>query len=224
MEIKNLSGQVIFVLKTAKTISELVSAAVQATDLRWAYLRGADLRGADLRGAHLSGADLSWADLRGAHLSGADLSGAHLSGAHLSGADLRGADLSGAHLSGADLSWAYLRGADLRGADLRRADLSWADLSGADLSGANIDGKTVAKFRVFTGLYAYEVWSVLFEDGSRWVRMGCLWKSLEDWDKIGIRESNLSEYPNDRSFKCEERASAFEFAKSVALRFEVPAA
>ena len=179
MEIKNLSGQVIFVLKTAKTISELVSAAVQATDLRWAYLRGADLRGADL---------------------------------------------SGAHLSGADLSWAYLRRADLRGADLRRADLSWADLSGADLSGANIDGKTVAKFRVFTGLYAYEVWSVLFEDGSRWVRMGCLWKSLEDWDKIGIRESNLSEYPNDRSFKCEERASAFEFAKSVALRFEVPAA
>ena len=126
--------------------------------------------------------------------------GANLSGANLSGADLSGADLSGAYLSGA-----YLSGANLSG----------ADLSGADLSGAKIQS-----LRVFTGLYPYQVWAVLFEDGSRWVRMGCLFKSLDDWE-IGIRKSNTSEFPDDGSEQCEERVRAFEFAKDAALRLGV---
>jgi uncharacterized protein YjbI with pentapeptide repeats len=125
MEIKNSFGDVIFALEGAKTICELVTAAVAAKKT----LRGADLRGADLRGADLRDADLSGADLRGAYLSGANLSGANLRGANLSGANLRGANLSGADLRDADLS-----GADLRGAYLSGADLSDAYLSGADLS------------------------------------------------------------------------------------------
>jgi hypothetical protein len=87
MEIKNIFGNVIFALESAKTLSNLVVAAIAAKK----SLRGADLRGADLRGADLSGADLSDADLRDADLSGADLSDADLRGA-----DLRGADLSDA--------------------------------------------------------------------------------------------------------------------------------
>jgi hypothetical protein len=75
---------------------------------------------------------------------------------------------------------------------------------------------------VFTGLYLYQVWAVLFEDGSRWVRMGCLFKSLDDWERIGIRKSNLGEYPDDGSEKCEERVRAFEFAKVAALHLKVP--
>jgi len=194
MELQTSWGEVIFAAEGAKTVLELVAAAVKAKK----SLRGADLRCADLRCAVLRGADLR-------------------------GADLRGADLRGADLRFADLSEAVLRGADLRGADLRCAVLSEAVLRGADLRGAVLlDGK-IRTLRVFTGLYRYEVWAILFEDGSRWVRMGCLWKSLEDWEKVGIRNSNPSEFPNDESEACEERARAFEFAKDAALRMNLPA-
>jgi hypothetical protein len=72
MELKNLSGDVLFTLESAKTICELVVAAVAAkTNLGGANLDGANLGGADLGGAHLDGANLG-----GAYLSGADLSGA----------------------------------------------------------------------------------------------------------------------------------------------------
>jgi uncharacterized protein YjbI with pentapeptide repeats len=196
MELKNVFGEVIFALEAAKTVLELVTAAVAAR--------------ADLSGAELCGADLSGAELRGADLSGA----------YLSGADLRGADLSEADLSEADLSGAELRGADLSGADLSGAYLSGAYLSGADLSGADLSGKKITSMRVFSGLYDYQVWAVLLEDGSRWVRMGCLWKSLEDWETVGIRESNELEFPDDGSDKCEERVAAFEFAKAAALRMK----
>ena len=89
------------------------------------------------------------------------------------------------------------------------------------LSGAVLSGKKTHSLRVFTGLYAYQVWAVLFADGTRWIRMGCLFKSLDEWEKIGIRESNLPAFPNDGSDKCEERVAAFEFAKAAALRMKV---
>jgi hypothetical protein len=123
MELKNVYGAVLFTLEAAKTITELVVAAMAAkANLYGAYLSGANLSGANLYGANLYGADLSGANLSGADLSGADLSGANLSGANLYGADLSGANLSGAHLSGANLSGANLYGANLYGADLSGAE------------------------------------------------------------------------------------------------------
>ena len=180
MEIKSLSGTVLFALETAKTVCELVTAAVAAKEI----LEGADLEGANLEGA----------DLQGANLQGADLEGANLQGAYLRGADLEGADLRGA-----DLECAYFRGAYLQGAE---------------------DKSKVYSMRVFSGLYAYQVWAVLFADGSRWVRMGCLFYSLEKWDEIGIRQRNIGEYPDDGSDRSEERAAAFEFAKAAVLRLK----
>ena len=118
---------------------------------------------------------------------------------------------------------ADFRGANFRGADLRGADLRGVDLRGANLHGANGEKKPVAQMKAFSGLYPYVVYAVLFQDGSRWVRMGCLWYSLEDWEKIGIRNSNLNEFPNDGSDKCEERVAAFEFAKATVLRMKLEA-
>ena len=121
----------------------------------------------------------------------------------------------------ANLGGADLRGADLRGANLYGANLYGANLYGANLRGAILYGAVKAKhMRVFTGLYAYQVWAVLAEDGTRWVRMGGLFKSLEDWEKIGIRKSNPNEFPDDGSRRSEERATAFEFAKAYALWME----
>ena len=120
--------------------------------------------------------------------------------------------------AGADLSGANLNGADLSGADLSGADLNGADLNGANLDGANLNGLRAAKLRVFSGLYKYQVWAVLGEDGSRWVRMGCLFKTLENWEKLGVKNSNFKEFPNDNSAASEERAAAFEFARQAALK------
>ena len=195
MELKNIYGTVVFALESATTIAELVTAA---------------------RSAH---ANLSSANLSSANLSYADLSYADLSSAKLSYADLFSADLSHAKLSSAKLSYADLSHAKLSYANLSSANLSYAYLSYAKLKGALIDGKPIINLRQisYSG-YAYGVQAVLFEDGSRWVRMGCLWKSLAEWEEIGIRSSNPSEFPDDGSVASEERVAAFEFAKAAALR------
>jgi uncharacterized protein YjbI with pentapeptide repeats len=151
-----------------------------------------------------SRADLRRADLRRADLRRADLRGA----------DLRRADLSWADLRRADLSWADLLGADLLGADLRGADLRGADLRGADLGGADLK---IHSLEVFADLYSYVCYAFVTEDGVPWVRMGCLWHTLAEWDQIGIRASNVNEFPDDGSEKCERRVRAFEFARAAAL-------
>ena len=134
---------------------------------------------------------------------------AHGTHANLGGADLVGADLVDADLVGADLV-----GADLGGANLRDANLGGADLRDANLGGA---GK-VKTFRLFSGLYQYDCMAILAEDGTPWVRMGCLCKSVEEWDRIGIRASNRCEFPDDGSERCEERVRAFDFTRAAALR------
>ncbi len=168
---------------------------------------GVAVKAALLVGANLGGADLGGANLGGANLRGADLNGADLGGANLGGADLGGADLGGADLRGANLNCADLRGANLRD----------ADLGGADLGGANLGGKKISALRVFSGLYEYQIWAYVLEDGSPWVRMGCQNRSVAEWDVLTIRESRTSEYPNDGSARSEQRARAFAFARGEAL-------
>ena len=130
--------------------------------------------------------------------------------------------VTAARAAKANLNGANLYGANLNRANLVEASLYGASLDGASLNGALIDGKPIVTLRVFSGLYKYTVQAVLFQDGSRWVRMACLWKSLDEWESIGIRKSNLSEFPDDGSDRCEERAAAFEFAKAAALRLKEP--
>jgi len=203
MDILNTLGTVMFT--SAATI--LKDAVIEAVSKR------ADLYGADLRGADLYGADL-----RGANLYGADLRGANLRGANL-----YGADLCGAKLYGADLCGAKLYGADLRGADLRGADLYGADLRGADLRGANGESKKAYAVRVYSSsLYPYIVMAVLFEDGERMVKMGCLEKTLAEWERVGIRKSNEGEFPDDGSEYCEDRVGLFNLAKATVTSMGLP--
>ena len=143
-------------------------------------------------------ADLQGADLRGAYLRGADLQDAYLQGAYLQGADLRGADLQGAYLQDA-----YLQGADLRGAYLRGADLQAADLQGADLQGVKI--KSTA---VFTGLYHYVAMPVISEDGTEYVRLGCHFRKVSEWEENFW--NNVREFPDDGSTKSQERLMAYQ--------------
>ena len=116
----------------------------------------------------------------------------------------------------ANLTGANLYGADLTGADLTGADLTRADLSGADLSGVNLNGRLIQTMKIFSGLYAYQVWVVHFQDETFWIRMGCLFKSIEEWKQIGILDSNPSEFPNNGSSISCERERAFNFALETA--------
>ena len=113
---------------------------------------------------------------------------------------------------------AIASGADLSEANLYRANLYGVNLYRANLSGANGEKQKIARMRVFSGLYRYTVQAVVFEDGAPWVRMGCLWKSVKEWDKIGIRNSNPSEFPDNGSEKSEGRVRAFKFARDAAMR------
>ena len=83
MEIKKITGELIFrdnsqLIKEAVINAILKGANLSEANLSDANLSEANLRGANLRGANLSGADLSEANLRGANLSDANLSEANL--------------------------------------------------------------------------------------------------------------------------------------------------
>ena len=144
-----------------------------------------------------------------------------LSHANLVGASLDGASLDRASLDGASLVGASLVGASLVGARLDRANLVGASLDSANLVGASLVGKLISALRVFGGLYDYQVWAVLFQDGTRQVCMGCLFYEIDKWETIDIRKSNLSEFTDDGSERSENRVAAFEFAKAAALRMAV---
>jgi hypothetical protein len=69
-----------------------------------------------------------------------------------------------------------------------------------------------------TGLYRSQCWAAITTDGVPYVRMGSLWHSVDEWDAIGIRESDPSGFPDDGSEASEWRAAAFDFARAKALR------
>ena len=98
-----------------------------------------------------------------------------------------------------------------------KSNLYGADLSGADLRGADLCGEKIKSCQVINGAYKYTIIIMLTVDGKQIVKMGCLKKTLEEWDAIGIRNSNLSEFPDNKSFASEQRAIAFEYAKSICL-------
>ena len=128
----------------------------------------------------------------------ADLGGADLRGAYLRSADFRSADLRGADLRGADLGGAYLRSADLGG----------AYLDDADLRGAYFGGIKIKNAAVFTGLYKYIAMPVIAEDGSEHIRLGCHFRSAEEW--AGDFWNNPGEFPNNGDIKSKLRWMAYQ--------------
>ena len=130
----------------------------------------------------------------------------------------RRGDFAGVELIGFDLPIHCT----VSGCTVSSGTVSGGKVSQCTVSLGEILNKPVSQIKGYAGLYAFNVWSVLMADGSRWVRMGCLFKSLEEWEKIGIRNSNPSSFPDDRSDRSEDRVAAFEFAKAAALRMKMP--
>ena len=63
---------------------------------------------------------------------------------------------------------------------------------------------------------------MLYEDGTRAVRMGCHFNTLEEWASIDLRSNNISEFPDDGREISEERVALFELAKAAATRMNLP--
>ena len=125
-------------------------------------------------------------------------------------ADLRCVNLRGANLRGADLSNANLRCVDLYGVDLSNANLLCSDLSYANVSGAKYRGVVIKHVRVFSALYKYQVWAIIAEDNSEWIRLGCFFRKREEWNENFW--NNDKEFPNDNSEDSNMRLAAFNFA------------
>lgn len=99
-----------------------------------------------------------------------------------------------------------------------KAIVSGANLRDSNLRGCDLRGVGKIKaIRVMTGLCRYVIFAIVAEDGEPWVRMGCQWRSVTEWDRITIRDSRTSEFPNDGSTRSEQRARAFEFALGEAI-------
>ena len=129
-------------------------------------------------------------------------------GGDFRGGNFLGGDFLGGNFLGGDFLGKFL-GGDFLGGNFR-----------GDFLGGKVKGNAALKLRAYKNLYSHQVTAALLSDGTRWIQMGCLWKSLEEWDKIGIRKSNLLSYPDDGSERSEERVAAFEFAKAAALRMK----
>lgn len=109
-------------------------------------------------------------------------------------------------------------------ADTQGEDVQWSSPSqryivwrggafrGGELWGGLVGDREAKKLRAFAGLYKYQVWSVLFADGTRWVRMGCLFKSLDEGRKLE------SATVTRRSFQTTDQRSARSESRHLSLR------
>jgi uncharacterized protein YjbI with pentapeptide repeats len=174
------------------------NAEVDVTTSGWVTWNSGDFLGGDFWGGNFLGGNFLGGNFRGGNFRGGDFWGGNFRGGNFLGGDFLGGNFLGGDFWGGNF-----RGGNFLGGNFR---------------GGSVKGNAALKLRAHVGLYPYQVTAALLADGSRWVQMGCLWKSLEDWEKIGIRKSNEAEFPDDGSDKCEERVAAFEFAKAAALR------
>jgi hypothetical protein len=170
---------------------------------------------------------VSYCTVSDCKVSDCKVSGCMVSGCMVSDCKVSGCTVSDCKVSGGTVSHCTVSDCKVSGCTVSSGTVSGGTVSGGTVSQCTVSlgeilNKPVSQIKGYAGLYAFNVWSVLMADGSRWVRMGCLFKSLEEWEKIGIRNSNPSSFPDDRSDRSEDRVAAFEFAKAAALRMKMP--
>ena len=154
--------------------------------------------------------DLSYSDLRDSDLSDSNLSYSDLRYSNLRGSNLRGSNLSYSDLSYSNLRGSNLRDSNLSGSDLSDSDLSGSNLSDSNLSDSNLNGVKIKKSTVFTGLYKYIVMPVIAIDGAEYIRMGCFFRTVAEWQ--GNFWNNPQEFPNNGDMPSKLRWMAYQTA------------
>jgi hypothetical protein len=199
-------------LRYAKT----ENADVEVSVAGWVTWNSGNFWGGNFRGGDFLGGNFLGGNFRGGNFLGGNFWGGNFLGGNFWGGNFRDGDF----LSGNFRGGTFLSG-NFWGGNFRGGDFLSGNFRGGTFLGGKVKGTAALKLRAHVGLYPYQVTAALLADGTRWIQMGCLWKSLDEWEQIGIRNSNLSEFPDDGSEKCEERVAAFEFAKAAVLRMKV---
>ena len=173
IEIKSVFGKVLFALeKENNTIKDTLEEAVRNN----VNLYNANLENANLEYANLENANLEYANLENANLYNSSLYNANLENANLEYADLRNANLE------------Y---ADLEYADLRNANLENANLEDVNLY--NAKNKETAILPIFCK-WSYGIKGDL-------IKIGCVEKTIEQWDLWFDSEEEYSISRNTKDFK-----------------------
>ena len=188
IEIKSVFGKVLFELeKENNTIKETLEQAVKENvNLEYVNLYNANLENANLRNANLRNADLRNADLRNANLENANLYNVKL----------RNADLRNANLYNANLEYVNLRNVNLYNANLENANLYNANLYNANLENANLYN---AKNKETVILPIFCKWSYGIKGDL--IKIGCVEKTIEEWDLWFNSEEEYSTSRNTKDFK-----------------------
>ena len=131
------------------------------------------------------------ADLINANLYNANLENANLENANLINANLVNANLINANLVNANLENANLINAKLEGAKLINANLENADLENADIE--NAKNKETAILPIFCK-WSYGIKGDL-------IKIGCVEKTIEQWDLWFDSEEEYSTSRNTKDFK-----------------------
>ena len=178
IEIKSVSGKVLFALeKENNTIKDTIEEAVR------------------------NNANLEYANLYNANLINANLINANLINANLVNANLMNANLINANLYNANLYNANLLNANLLNANLINANLVNANLMNANLYNANLYNSNLinAKNKETVILPIFCKWNYGIKGDL--IKIGCVEKTIEQWDLWFDSEEEYSTSRNTKDFK-----------------------
>lgn len=92
---------------------------------------------------------------------------------------------------------------------IKRAQNRDANLYGANLCDADLRGVgKIKSFAVFTGIYKYVAMPIIAEDGTEWIRLGCHWRKVSDWENDFW--NNPEEFPNNGNIDSKLRWLAYQ--------------
>ena len=165
--------------------------------------------------AKTENADVAWGLNCTVRWNSGQFLGGYFRGGEFLGGYFRGQFRGGEFLGG------YFRGqflgGEFRGGEFRGGQFLDGQFLGGQFRGGEFRGEKTIQLRGLFGLYKYPIYIARLANGELWIAMGCLFHSLDQWAEIGIRASNVEEFPDDGSLRSLERIRAFDFAKQIAI-------
>jgi len=191
--------------------AELQGANLSNIDLSRAYLYRANMQGANLSNTNLTGSDISFANFKGAYLYSTNLREVYASCTDFREAHLIDVDMTNGDFTEANFTRAEVLNVEMKGSTITNADFRHAVMHNSSFSGAYIKEVRIKKAMFFTGLYKYGAMAVIEENGTKWVRLGCHFRTVVDWEHHFW--NNDVEFPDDGSQESKLRLFAFETCK-----------
>jgi len=174
---------------------------------RYSYRFGQDFSGTNFSDVDFSDANFSDVDFSIANFSRANFSRAKFFRVDFSDAKFSYAKFFRVDFSDANFSDAKFSDVDFSIANFSSANFSRAMFSDVDFSSAKFSDAKVVRSVSFN-IYKYASFSFEMDTGTRYIRLGCRSRALEEWESDFW--DNNEEFPDDNSEKSNLRKLAFE--------------